>query len=187
MLGLGIGVSQGLADRSRQRLVYGVIGGGLGGLVGGYLFEWLRQGLGKRYDLEPGARHRHPGRGAGPVPRPGRAGPAPGLGPGAPRPPGRAQRTCWRGRRSALGLDERAEVGLFGDPTVARRHADDRVDARRATPARLRTEPGGPRSTARSSATRRRSTMAIGSSWGRRCWCFGNGRANRHGGGRRER
>src|SRR5205823_6550274 len=27
-------------------------------------------------------------------------------------------------RRSALGLDERAEVGLFGDPTVARRHAE---------------------------------------------------------------
>jgi pSer/pThr/pTyr-binding forkhead associated (FHA) protein len=26
-------------------------------------------------------------------------------------------------RVSALGLDERAEVGLFGDPSVARRHA----------------------------------------------------------------
>src|SRR5205085_1693177 len=30
-------------------------------------------------------------------------------------------------RRSALGLDERAEVGLFGDPTVARRHAEIEV------------------------------------------------------------
>jgi len=27
-------------------------------------------------------------------------------------------------RRSRLGLDERAEVGIFGDPTVARQHAE---------------------------------------------------------------
>ena len=38
VLGLGIGVSQGLADRSWRRLIYGVLGGALGGFVGGYLF-----------------------------------------------------------------------------------------------------------------------------------------------------
>jgi hypothetical protein len=122
VLGLGIGISQGLAERSRQRLIYGLIGGGLGGLVGGYLFEWLRQGLGNRYDLSQGLGIVILGAGLGlflalveQVLR-------------------RAWVQVLRGRQegrayllarkvSALGLDERAEVGLFGDPTVARRHA----------------------------------------------------------------
>jgi hypothetical protein len=122
VLGLGIGISQGLAERSRQRLVYGLIGGGLGGLVGGYLFERLRQGLGNRYDLSQGLGIVILGAGLGlflalveQVLR-------------------RAWVQVLRGRQegraylltrkvSALGLDERAEVGLFGDPTVARRHA----------------------------------------------------------------
>jgi hypothetical protein len=123
VLGLGIGLSQGLADRSLKRLVYGVIGGGLGGLVGGYLFEWLRLGLGNRYDLSQSLGIVILGAGLGlflalveQVLR-------------------RAWVQVLRGRqegrsyllarrRSALGLDERAEVGLFGDPAVARRHAD---------------------------------------------------------------
>lgn len=122
VLGLGIGISQGLAERSRQRLIYGLIGGGLGGLVGGYLFEWLRQGFGNRYDLSQGLGIVILGAGLGlflalveQVLR-------------------RAWVQVLRGRQegrtyllarktSALGLDERAEVGLFGDPTVARRHA----------------------------------------------------------------
>jgi Inner membrane component of T3SS, cytoplasmic domain len=122
VLGLGIGISQGLAERSRQRLAYGLIGGGLGGLVGGYLFEWLRVGLGNRYDLSQGLGIVILGAGLGvflalveQVLR-------------------RAWVQVLRGRQegrayllshkvSALGLDERAEVGLFGDPTVARRHA----------------------------------------------------------------
>jgi hypothetical protein len=122
VLGLGIGISQGLAERSRQRLVYGLIGGGLGGLVGGYLFEWLRQGLGNRYDLSQGLGIVILGAGLGlclalveQVLR-------------------RAWVQVLRGRQegrayllahkvSALGLDERAEVGLFGDPQIARRHA----------------------------------------------------------------
>jgi hypothetical protein len=122
VLGLGIGISQGLADRSTQRLVYGLIGGGLGGLVGGYLFEWLRLGLGNRYDLSQGLGIVILGAGLGlflalveQVLR-------------------RAWVQVLRGRQegrayllarktSALGLDERAEIGLFGDPNVARRHA----------------------------------------------------------------
>jgi hypothetical protein len=122
VLGLGIGISQGLAERSRQRLAYGLIGGGLGGLVGGYLFEWLREGLGNRYDLSQGLGVVILGAGLGlflalveQVLR-------------------RAWVQVLRGRQegrayllshrvSALGLDERAEVGLFGDRTVARRHA----------------------------------------------------------------
>lgn len=123
VLGLGIGVSQGLADRSRTRLVYGLIGGGLGGAVGGYLFEALRIGLGNRYDLSQGLGIAILGAGLGVflalVEQ--------------------ALRRAWvqvlsgrqEGRsyllsrpRSALGLDEWAEVGLFGDPLVARRHAE---------------------------------------------------------------
>jgi hypothetical protein len=124
VLGLGIGVSQGLAERSRQRLLYGVIGGGLGGLVGGYLFESLRQGLGKTYDPSRA-------QGLGIV----ILGAGLGLFLALVE---QVLRRAWvqvlRGRQegrayllarrvSALGLDERAEVGLFGDRTVARRHA----------------------------------------------------------------
>jgi hypothetical protein len=123
VLGVGIGVSQGIADRSRQRLMYGLIGGSLGGLVGGYLFELLRQALGNKYELSQGLGIVILGAGLGlflalveQVLR-------------------RAWVQVLRGRQegrlyllarkvSALGLDERAEVGLFGDPNVARRHAE---------------------------------------------------------------
>ncbi len=122
VLGLGIGISQGVADRSRQRLIYGLIGGGLGGFVGGYLFEALREVLGNRYDLSQGLGIAILGAGLGlmlalveQVLR-------------------RAWVQVLSGRQegriyllsrklSNLGLDERAEVGLFGDPGVARRHA----------------------------------------------------------------
>ncbi len=123
MLGLGIGVSQGLADRSRQRLTYGVIGGTLGGFVGGYLFEALRQGLGNRYDLSQGLGIVILGAGLGTflalveqVLR--RAWVQVMSG----RQEGRAYLLARKS--SALGLDERAEVGIFGDPQVARRHAE---------------------------------------------------------------
>lgn len=122
VLGLGIGVSQGLADRSRARLIYGMIGGTLGGAIGGYLFEALRLGLGNRYDLSQALGIVILGAGLGIflalVEQ--------------------LLRRAWvqvvsgrqEGRsylltrpRSALGLDERAEVGLFGDPLIARQHA----------------------------------------------------------------
>jgi hypothetical protein len=124
VLGLFLGVSQGLAERSRPRLIYGVIGGLLGGLVGGYLFEWLRQRLGQSYDLSRA-------QGFGIV----ILGAGLGLFLALVE---QVLRRAWvqvvRGRQegrayllgrkvSALGLDERAEVGLFGDPAVARRHA----------------------------------------------------------------
>lgn len=127
VLGLGIGASQGLAYRSVQKLTFGLVGGGLGGLLGGYLFEWLREGFGNRYDLGQGLGILLLGAGLG-------------LGLALVE---QALRKAWvvvlRGRqegrayllsrrRCALGLDERAEVGLFGDPTVARRHAE--IEAR---------------------------------------------------------
>ncbi|HEX8202784.1 MAG TPA: FHA domain-containing protein [Isosphaeraceae bacterium] len=122
VLGLGIGLSQGLADRSLQRLVYGLIGGGAGGLVGGYLFERLRDGLGNRYDLSQGLGMVVLGAGLGlflalveQVLR--RAWVQVLRG----RQEGRAYLLA--GRLSRLGLDEHVEVGLFGDPHVARRHA----------------------------------------------------------------
>lgn len=123
VLGLGIGVSQGLADRSRQRLIFGVIGGGLGGLVGGYFFEWLRVALGNHYTVSQGVGIAILGAGLG-------------LFLALVE---QALRRVWvqvlRGRQegqcflltkpvSKVGLDERAEVGLFGDRDVARRHAE---------------------------------------------------------------
>lgn len=122
ILGLAIGASQGLAYRSRQRLVFGLIGGGIGGFLGGYSFEWLRERLGNRYDLSQGLGVVLLGAGLGLflafVEQ--------------------ALRRAWvvvqSGRQegrayllsqgtSSIGLDERATVGLFGDKTVARRHA----------------------------------------------------------------
>ena len=129
ILGLGIGVSQGLATRSRQRLVYGLIGGTLGGSVGGFLFEAMRKRMGDRYDL---------GQGLGIV----LLGAGLGLSLALVE---QVLRRAWvqvlRGRQegrayllasktSSLGLDERAEVGLFGDPTVARKHAEIVVSGR---------------------------------------------------------
>ena len=128
-LGLGIGAGLGLAGRSRQRLAFGVAGGGLGGLVGGFLFEAIRRRLGDRYDL---------GQGLGIV----LLGAGLGLGLALVE---QALRRAWvrvvRGRQegrdytldrpiSTLGLDERADVGLFGDATVARRHAEIVVEGR---------------------------------------------------------
>lgn len=129
VLGLGIGLSQGLAERSRAKLLYGLLGGGIGGAVGGYLFEALRLGFGNRYDLSQGLGIAILGAGLGVflalVEQ--------------------ALRRTWvqvlsgrqEGRsylldrpRSALGLDERAEVGLFGDAQIARRHAEIERTAR---------------------------------------------------------
>jgi hypothetical protein len=123
VLGLGIGVSQGLVDRSKLRLAYGLLGGGLGGAVGGYLFEALRLALGNRFELSQGLGIAILGAGLG----------------ASLALVEQALRRAWvvvlsgrqEGRsyllarpRSAIGLDERAEVGLFGDPQVARRHAE---------------------------------------------------------------
>lgn len=123
VLGLGIGLGQGTADRSRDRLVFGLIGGGLGGLLGGFLFEWLRVALGDRLEL---------GQALGIVTLGGGLGLCLAL-------VEQALRRAWvqvvngrqEGRiyllshaRCRLGLDERADVGLFGDPSVARRHAE---------------------------------------------------------------
>ena len=123
ILGIGIGASQGLATRSRQRLALGLIGGTIGGSVGGFLFEAMRKGMGDRYDL---------GQGLGIV----ILGAGLGLSLALVE---QALRRAWvqvvRGRQegrsyllasknSTLGLDEHAEVGLFGDPLVARKHAE---------------------------------------------------------------
>ncbi len=129
ILGLGIGVSQGVASLSAQRTLYGLIGGSIGGFLGGFLFEGLRAGMGNRYDL---------GQGIGIV----LLGAGIGLSLSLVE---QALRRAWvqvlNGRQegrayllpakvSALGLDERAEVGLFGDPLVARKHAEIAVQGR---------------------------------------------------------
>jgi hypothetical protein len=125
VLGLGIGLGQGLADRSRDRLIFGLIGGGLGGFVGGLLFEWLRVALGDRLDVSASQALGIVILGAG-------LGLCLAL-------VEQALRRAWvqvlsgrqEGRiyllahpRCRLGLDERAEIGIFGDASVARRHAE---------------------------------------------------------------
>ncbi len=129
VLGVGIGVSQGLAERSRQRLVYGVIGGALGGAVGGYLFETLRLGLGNRYDLSQGIGIAILGAGLGAflalVEQVMRRAWVQVL---SGRQEGRSYLLARP--RSTLGLDERADVGLFADPLIARRHAEIESTAR---------------------------------------------------------
>jgi hypothetical protein len=125
ILGLGIGLSQGVADRSRQRLLYGLIGGGLGGLVGGFLFEWFREGFRAGYDPSVS-------QGLGVVILGAVLGAFLALVEQVLR---RAWVQVLQGRqegrtyllavaRARLGLDEHAEVGLFGDREIARRHAE---------------------------------------------------------------
>lgn len=128
VLGLGIGLGQGIADRSRQRLVFGLIGGGLGGFVGGFLFEWLRVAMGNRHDL---------GQAVGMVVLGAGLGLCLALVEQALR---RAWVQVLSGRQegriyllsrsiSRIGLDERAEVGIFGDAHVSRRHAEIEMTA----------------------------------------------------------
>jgi hypothetical protein len=127
VLGLGIGVSQGLAYRSRQKLVFGLIGGGLGGFFGGWIFEAIRQAMGNSYN----------GQAVGIALLGGGLGLGLALVEQALRRAwvqvlnGRQEgRTYLLGRgKSAIGLDERAAVGLFGDPSVARQHAEIEADS----------------------------------------------------------
>jgi len=123
VLGLGIGLGQGLADRSFERLTYGLVGGGLGGFLGGFLFEWLRVALGDRFDISQAVGIVILGAGLG-------------LCLALVE---QALRRAWvqvqngrqegriyllAHRKCRVGLDERAEIGIFGDPSVARRHAE---------------------------------------------------------------
>jgi len=123
VLGLGIGLGQGIADRSLQRLTFGLIGGGLGGFVGGLCFEALRVALGNRYDVSQALGIVILGAGLG-------------LFLALVE---QALRRAWvqvaSGRQEGrtyllarpvcrLGLDEKAEVGVFGDPAVERSHAE---------------------------------------------------------------
>jgi hypothetical protein len=126
ILGLGIGVSQGLAYRSQQRFVFGLIGGGLGGFLGGFLFESLRARLGENLSISQGFGMVLLGAGLG-------------LCLALVE---QALRRAWvqvlNGRQegrtyllanrvSVLGLDEHVAVGIFGDAEVARKHADIEV------------------------------------------------------------
>ncbi len=128
VLGLGIGVAQGLADRSRERLKFGLIGGAIGGFVGGFLFELARVVMGNRLAL---------GQALGVVVMGGGLGLFPALVEQALRKAwvqvmsGRQEGRMFLLRRGAnrMGLDEQAEIGLFGDSAVTRGHAEIHVDA----------------------------------------------------------
>ncbi len=122
VLGLGIGTSQGVASKSGAKLTFGVIGGTIGGFVGGFLFEAIRDLFGNRYDL---------GQGLGAVVLGAGLGICLAL-------VEQVLRRAWievkSGRQEGrtylidhksctLGLDEHVEIGLFGDLSVARKHA----------------------------------------------------------------
>ncbi|WP_337174749.1 FHA domain-containing protein [Paludisphaera sp.] len=123
VLGLGIGLGQGIADRSFQRLLYGLIGGALGGFVGGLCFEALRVALGNRFGLSQALGIVILGAGLGLFLA---------LVEQALRrawvqvASGRQEGRIYLLARSVcrLGLDERADVGIFGDSAVERSHAE---------------------------------------------------------------
>ena len=172
MLGLGIGLGQGLADRSRERLVYGLIGGGLGGFAGGFLFEWLRSTFSDRTDMSQAVGIVLLGAGLGlclalveQVLR---------------RAWVQVQSGRQEGRiyllahpRCRLGLDERAEIGIFGDPAVARQHAEIESTPRgyvlRHLAGQGNTRVNGGAVAARAAACK----MGTGSSWDIRSWSSG--------------
>lgn len=123
ILGLGIGASQGVVYRSAQRLRMGLIGGSIGGFLGGLAFEGLRDRLGNRYDLSQSLGITILGAGLGLCLA---------L---AEKILGKVWVHVLNGRQegrlyllsqnvSTIGLDEHAEVGIFGDPSVARKHAE---------------------------------------------------------------
>src|SRR5437764_270783 len=104
--------------------------GGLGGCLGGFLFEWIRVALGDRLDVSHSQALGIVILGAG-------LGLCLAL-------VEQALRRAWvqvlsgrqEGRiyllahpRCRLGLDERAEIGIFGDASVARRHAEIQATA----------------------------------------------------------
>lgn len=132
VLGLGIGISQGLAYRSVARLKFGVIGGAIGGFFGGFFFEALRERFGNRYDL---------GQALGIVLLGGGLGLCLALVESVlgrawilvmnGRQEGRSYLLA--GRKASLGLDERADIGLFGDAAIVRRHAEIQSDTAGST------------------------------------------------------
>ena len=123
ILGLGIGSAIVAGPGWRARIGHGIVGGGLGGFLGGGSFEAIRLLMGHRVDL---------GQGLGIVVLGGGLGLALALAEQVLRrawvqvTQGRQEGRSYllTGRVTTLGLDERAGVGLFGDATVARLHAE---------------------------------------------------------------
>lgn len=126
ILGLSVGASQGVAGRSAQRARHGALGGLIGGAAGGFLFELLREKLGpERYDLSQGLGMALLGAGLG----------------AALALVEQALTRAWvvvqNGRQEGrsfpldrpavrIGRDEHTDIGLFGDMSVARDHAEIR-------------------------------------------------------------
>ena len=171
VLGLGIGLGQGLADRSRQRLIFGLIGGGLGGFVGGYCFEAVACRSGQSLRPWPGSWDRDPGWRAGPLPCPGRAGPAPGLGPGAERTPGGPHLPAGSQAAAALAWTNAPRSASSAIPTSPVSTPRSR-QLPRAISSATWPRSGLPGSTARPSREPSPCTMATGWSSARPSWSF---------------
>jgi pSer/pThr/pTyr-binding forkhead associated (FHA) protein len=142
MLGLGIGAGSALVSRSPQRIRNGAIGGFLGGLIGGFVFDLLAHGAVPITAAAGASGLRDvggPSRMVGFTLIGGLTGFFIGL-------VEELLKQAWvkvlAGRNEGkdfilyksmnlLGRDERCDVPLFGDPSVAVQHAAIRADGRR--------------------------------------------------------
>jgi pSer/pThr/pTyr-binding forkhead associated (FHA) protein len=142
LVGLAIGVAQGVPSWSPRKMKHGMIGGGIGGFFGGMMFDFI----GEIFQMG-GELSRFVGMTI--------TGAAIGFFLGLVQD---LMKQAWvvvlRGRNegreyildkavSILGRDELAEVGVFGDPSVAPRHAAIKLDGGAYVIEDLGTSPGG--------------------------------------------
>jgi hypothetical protein len=133
LLGVAVGASEGVASRSRDKLSYGTLGGALGGFIGGVLFALLYA----RTKEQPGAAAM--GSAAGLAILGACIGALSALVRAVFQPASvRVVRGWQEGREyplekaaTLLGRDEHADIALFRDMTVARRHAVIRREGQR--------------------------------------------------------
>ncbi len=126
LLGVAVGVSEGVAARSRAKLIYGTVGGALGGLVGGALY-----GLVKALEREPAGAFALWGEALGLMILGACIGSLSALVQAAFQPASlRVLRGWQEGREypvlreeTLLGRDEHADIALFRDMRVEKRHA----------------------------------------------------------------
>src|SRR5262249_29426861 len=129
LLGVAIGVSEGIAARSLGKLSYGSAGGALGGLIGGFFFGLLYQtsvGQGREANLEDSLWEA-----GGLILRGAGIGSLSAFVQGVMQPASLKVLRGWQEGReyplekaaSLLGRDEHADIALFRDMKVEKRHA----------------------------------------------------------------
>jgi hypothetical protein len=126
LLGAAVGLSEGIAARSRSKLIYGTLGGALGGLIGGALY-----GLVKALEREPGSAFTLWGEALGLMILGAAIGALSALVQAVFQPASvRVMRGWQEGREypllkdeTILGRDEHADIALFRDMRIEKQHA----------------------------------------------------------------